>query len=117
MATGSNRPTAPALIVPASTSELHALIDGLRAHHNTLHGGMADIAASLRKPLADVIEGKKGWLGMDAKLAAYRIVRPLMDAAALNGEISRLVVVSYTRYTELVVNAQKATRAKFDING
>lgn len=116
MASAASKPTAPALIVPASTSEFHALVDGLRAHHNTLHGGMADIAASLRKPLADVIEGRKVLLGMDARLAAYRIVRPLMDAAALNSEISRLVVVSYTRYTELVVNAPKATRAKFDVN-
>lgn len=111
------KPTAPALIVPSSTSEFHALVDGLRAHHNTLHGGMADIAASLRKPLADVIEGRKALLGMDARVTAYRIVRPLMDAAALNSEISRLVVVSYTRYVQYVVNTQKAQKARFDING
>ena len=108
-----------ALILPTSTSEYHAMVNALRAHHSGMHGQASDIAANLRNILPDVIAarggGKTGLIGLDNKLAAYKVVRPLMDAAALNQKLAKLYVVSYTRYIEYVVNAKtNPTTSKFN---
>lgn len=107
------------LIVPTNTSSFHKLVSDLRAHHRGMHGQVSDVAANLRSILPDVIAERGGAhrnaMGVDAKFKAYRIVRPLMDIAALDDQIARLYVVSYTRYVDLVVNA-KAAKPKSSFN-
>jgi len=101
-----------ALIIPTSTSEFHTMVNAARAHHRAMHGQVADIAAALRNVLPDVIAerggARRGLGNADAKMKALRIVRPLKDIAALDDQIARLFVTSYTRYVDLVVNAKDA---------
>ena len=110
-----------ALILPSNTSEFQAMVDTMRAHHSAMHGQLVDIAAYLKGVLPDVIAqrggGRAAFLGVDNKIAARQIVKPLMDAAALNDFMGRLYVQSYQRYLERVVNIspnQGGARPKFD---
>lgn len=116
MATGH-----PALVVPGSTTEYAAMVDALRAHHSAMHGQATDVAAALRGILPDIIAGRgggrRGLLGLDNKMVARLIVKPLMDAAALNQHSARLYVQSYKRYTEHVVNVNTAARGGFNVDG
>jgi|SRR6185312_4395935 len=111
----------PALILPSNTSEFQAMVDALRAHHSAMHGQLVDIAAYLKGVLPDVIAqrgGGRSWaVGLDTKHSARMIVKPLMDAAALNDFQGRLYVQAYQRYLERVVNIspnQGGARPKFD---
>jgi hypothetical protein len=96
------------LILPSNTSETHAMANALRAHHNAMHGDVAEIAAYLMKVLPGVIEerggARRGFGGMDAKLSARRVVHPLKEIASLNMDQARLWVTFYTGYQHRVVN-------------
>jgi hypothetical protein len=111
-----------ALILPSNTSEFQAMIDAMRAHHSAMHGQLVDIASYLKGVLPDVIAGRgggrAGFLGIDNKIAARQIVKPLMDAAGLNDWQGRLYVQAYQRYQERVVNISSGSgpRPKFDAN-
>lgn len=112
----------PALILPSNTSEFQSMIDAMRAHHSAMHGQLVDIASYLQGVLPDVIAqrggGRAGLLGIDNKIAARRIVKPLKDVAGLNDWTGRLFVQAYQRYQELVVNINTGSgpRPKFDAN-
>lgn len=103
----------PELVVPRSTSEMHRMCNAARAHHRAMHGQVTDVAAALKSILPDVIAERggtrAGFMGQDAKAKANRIIRPLMQAAALDDVIARLFVQSYNRYNDLVVKAPKQT--------
>lgn len=116
MATGHN-----ALVLPYSTSEFAAMVEAMRAHHSAMHGQATNVAAALRGILPDVIAsrggGRRGLLGLDNRMIARLIVKPFMDAAALNQHNARLYVLSYKRYTEHVVNVNSAARGGFNVDG
>lgn len=111
-----------ALVTPYSTSEFAALADIMRAHHSAMHGQATDVAAALRGILPEVIAqrggGRRGFGGLDNKLLARLIVKPIMDAAALNQTQAKLYILTYRRYQEHVVNASAATRPNgFKVDG
>lgn len=111
----------PQLVVPTSTSEYHAMVNSLRAHHRAMHGQASDVAAALKTILPDVIRqrggARTGLMGADAKLKTNRIIRPIMEIAALNDTIARLYVLSYNRYVDLVVNAKTTAPGRFNVDG
>lgn len=110
----------PGLILPSSTSEFQSVVEALTGHHIAMHGQLVNIAAYLRGVLPDVIAARGGtraaFLGLDAKLSARQVVKPLMDAAALNEVQARLYSQAYQRYLERVVNIapNASNRPKFD---
>jgi hypothetical protein len=116
MATGH-----PDLVVPSSSSEYAAMVDALRAHHSAMHGQATDVAAALRSILPDIIAGRgggrRGLGGLDNKMVARLIVKPIMDAAALNRHAASLYVLTYRRYVEHVVNVNTAARPQFKVDG
>lgn len=116
MATGH-----PGLIIPGSSSEFAAVTDALRAHHSAMHGQATDVAAAMRSILPDIIAarggGRRGFGGLDNKMVARLIMKPVMDAARLNQETAKLYVLCWRRYTEHVVNINTATRGGFNVDG
>lgn len=112
----------PDLVIPQSTSELHRMVNNLRAHHRAMHGQVSDVAAALKTILPDVIKARGGTngmlLGADARYQTARIIKPFTDIAALDDVIARLYVQGYTRYVEYVVNARAAKpKNTFNVNG
>jgi|ERR1044072_268203 hypothetical protein len=99
------------LIIPRNSSEFHALVNQQRALHSGLHGDTADIAAFLRANLPAEIERRggtrSGLLGLDARVMARRVAKPLQDAARLDEEIAKLWVVSWVRFQENVLNVKR----------
>ena len=106
----------PSLVVPESTSQAHQMVLALTRHHRAMHSQITDVAAALRAELPDVIEARggarTGLFGADAKVAAIRVVRPLMDIARIDDEAARAYVLFYRRWNDLVVNASKNSRPK-----
>lgn len=108
------------LVVPRSTSEYHAMIESTRKHSRAMGGQLTDIAAALKNALPGVIAArggaKRGMGGLDAKYATGRIVRPLIDAAGYHDEISRLLIVSWQRYNQYVVNIKPDGAMSFKVD-
>lgn len=98
------------LIIPKNSTEFHALVQQMRSHHSALHGGTADVAAFLKSNLPAEIERRggatRGLLGLDARMMARRVVKPLHEAAKLDEEIAKLWVVSWIRFQENVLNVK-----------
>jgi hypothetical protein len=98
-----------ALIVPQSSSDIQVMVETMRSHHRAMRGDISDICAALRNVFPDIIRDRGGArMGADAKFKAARILRPWMDAAALNDDVARLYVLGYTRYDTLLVHAKGA---------
>lgn len=125
--TPSSNGAAPAhkpgeIIIPGSSSEAHALVNEMRALHSTLHGGTADVAAFYKAKLPAIIAARggarSGLFGIDATLAARRVVKPLHEAAKLEDENARLWVTFWIRYQEHVLNIRPGQNVTgYDVDG
>jgi len=109
------------LVVPRSTSEFHAMVENARRHHRAMGGQLVDIAAALKNALPAVIAARggthRGMLGLDAKFAASKVVKPLIDAAAAEDEIARDLIVTWQRYNQYVVNIKPDGAQGFKVDG
>lgn len=103
------------LITPYSTSEFHAMVEQVRAHHNAAHDQYSTVAVELRRGLGKA-QGVPGLFGMDVKIAARRVTRHLAHAAGLEMATAKALIRSYEMYNELFLGRSAAKRG-FDING
>jgi transposase len=114
MATPSGSSAHSQLILPKNTSELHSLVNAMRAHDNQLHGFLAELAAHLRKELPAEIERRggtrRGFGGLDGKLSARQVAHPFAQLARIYQESSSLYVIGFTRYQHRVLNIQPSAK-------
>lgn len=105
----------PALVTPYNTSEFHAMVEGVRAHHWASHDQYVVVASELYRSLAKA-QGTRGLLGMDVRLAARRVTRHLAHAAGYEIAAAKAAVRSYTLFTELFLNKSSAAPQRgFDL--
>ena len=98
-------PTHPALDLPSSGSEMKALCDRMRRYHNTMYDAYLGFAHDLERCLRNA-EGGNPWLmGLDKRMAARRVVRPLIKAAEEHRNIARGWMRSAHLFAELFQGA------------
>jgi len=103
----------PSLVTPYTTTEFHKMADKARAHHHAMHDQLVVMAAELYRGLCK-IRGRRGLMGVDVRLAARKVVRNLLHAAALEDEAAKAITRSYTQYTALFLNRPQETSRGFD---
>lgn len=92
-------PNGPQLITPYTTTEFAAMVEQARAHHHSMYDQYHIIAVELRRGLGKV-QGARGLLGLDVKIAARRVTRHLAHAASLELETAKAVLRSFHVYQE-----------------
>lgn len=108
--------TIDALVTPYTTSEFHAMVEAARALHHGLHDRFVVMAAELTVGLSKV-EGRRGMMGLDSKVAAQRVTRHLKHAAGYDLQAARAVVRSYQMFNELFLGKAPAARGQsFDLD-
>lgn len=106
----------PALVTPYNTSEFHAMVEAVRAHHWASHDQYVVVASELYRSLAKA-QGTRGLLGMDVRIAARRVTRHLAHAAGYEIAAAKAAVRSYTLFTELFLNKSSAAPQRgFDLD-
>lgn len=103
-----------ALVTPHSKSEFQAMAEAARAHHHAMHDQLHTIAAELRRDLGR-LQGTGGLLGLDVKIAAYRVTRHLVRAGQMEFEVAKAIVRSYYQFEELFLNKSPAAQP-FDLD-
>jgi hypothetical protein len=103
------------LVTPYSTSEFQAMVEAVRAHHNAAHDQYSTVAAELRLGLHKV-QGARGLFGVDVRIAARRVTKPLVRCAGLETEVAKSLIRSLELYNELFLNKSPAHSRGFDIN-
>lgn len=103
----------------SSGTEFHALVETMRAHHHTMYDQWLSLAHELERDLRKADGGNPLLLGLDKRIAAARVVRPLRRAAGQNLEIARSIVASYNLFRQLFMGQQSAGRRAraFNVNG
>lgn len=108
--TASTSTSRSGIIIPQRASELQALCQQQRALNNSMEGDLADLAAVLRTALPGEIQRRGGarteLLGLDARIMARRVAKPIVEIAALHRKIAELWVVEWTRYQMNVQNVR-----------
>jgi hypothetical protein len=87
------------LVTPYSTTEFQAMAEAARQHHHAAYDQYHVMAVELRRGLSRV-QGAKGLLGIDVRIAARRVSRHITHAASLQLESGRAVIRSFHVYQE-----------------
>lgn len=107
----------PEIKTPYTKSEFMAMAQALRIHHDAMHDEVHTVAVELRKLLRDA-RGQNVSEKLNRAMAAMRVSRHLVHAAALNKATGRAYERSYRTFIELFDNPQPAQHGRgFDVDG
>jgi hypothetical protein len=116
----SGTPTHPALDLPTSGSELKRTAEAMRRYHNSMYDIFLGWAHDMERALRNAEGGNPWLLGMDKRLAARRVVRPIIKAAEEHRNIAKGWIRMERLFTELFQGAPAGRHSsghKIDVNG
>jgi hypothetical protein len=96
-------------------SGFHAYIEACRAFEMVQHDALHAAASILEHGIRKYAKGRKGMLGVDVKLAASKIVRPIRHAANMHAQAAKALSTSWLNYQKtLGVPDRKTPAGAFD---
>lgn len=106
----------PGLVTPYSTSEFHAMVEAARAHHWAVQDQLTIVAAELYRGLTTNMQGRRGLVGVDVRMAARQVTRHLSKAANYEVAAAQAIVFSYNKFTQLFLGKPVGQQRGFDLD-
>jgi hypothetical protein len=93
---------------------LHAWIEACRRFEMAQHDAYHMAASILQKGIERYAKGRKGLMGMDVKLAARKITKPIRHVGDLHGEAAKALATAWMMYTKTIGTPDKTPAGSFD---
>lgn len=93
---------------------LHAYIEGCRRFEMLQHDAYHMAASVLEQGIRRYAKGRKGMLGIDVKLAAQKVTKPIRHAGDMHGQAAKALTVAWQNYLKTIGVPEKTAAGAFD---